>query len=351
MAREFKVQATIVAEDQASATLRALRGEFTELDGRIDRLAASEKELATASREATTATRELSTAASQTAATTQTAASTTRGWIASLVTLAAAQRALRITQAELEETSKGVGDQAERASRVLAIFQAAVEGVQGAVSALVAAVGGGLVATFTAFTVAIEGVVKGLELFYAAASKIPVLGKLFEPFRESLQQFDDALDPFQQKIAGIAIDLSNFARDQLSGRDATVNMTAAIAESDAAMATYIEEWNRLHSATTKTTAAQQDAVLSTNDLAESTAQIVQSSQGAVVAMQQQASQALITAAAFRALAQAQGLGSAVSAAVSAGGSLSSAGRRVSIAGGSRLTNAPGLTGFVRRNGR
>ncbi len=59
-------------------------------------------------------------------------------------------------------------------------------------------------------------------------------------------------------------------------------------------------------------------------------------------------QVLLAAAAFDELAAAQGRAAAVSAAVNAGGLLSSDGRRVGIRGGSRLTTGPGLTGITSR---
>lgn len=377
MAREFKVQATIVAEDQASATLRALKAEFAEVGGRIDKLAASEKSLATASQQATTATKQLATETKTVAAASQQASTGIDGTVKKLLGFGSAVAVLATVRrgiqaiAENMTVSEAAATRFDDASQKLktSLADLVVDGESG-LNALAAAMdsiadSANRASTATSswwdsikqqFPAIAEGLdaMKGLfganeaavDAFVAKTAK---LSEFWNRGAVEIDTYDRALAGLEAvlKTTGVSFDESALAAARQ--RDSLEQLNAAY---DAGLITsekYQEILKALENSTRTTTEAQVDAAASSRELATSTASIAEASQVAIGGLQAQAREALVTASAFDALVAAQGRAGAVSAAVSAGGSLSSAGRRVSIVGGSRLTSAPGLTGFVGRS--
>lgn len=343
MASQFVVEGRFLLRDDGSvaALRRDVTAAFDDMRGRVDALAESERDAATASAE-------LSSKTEKVAASNEKAATSTSTWLGRLFTLGIAMKALRITQADLEEASKGFGDQAERAQRVLGIFEATINGVRAAVAALVAGVGGGLTATFTAFTVVFEGMVKALEGLFSVLARIPVIGDVFAPIRDSLSSLDEAIDPFQQKLAQVSLDLANYAADQFRAKDSTDQLTGAVQQSETAMLDYIESWQSAAEASNVGATAMSGASLAADALASNVGEVAVVAPGAAQGIASLGDAARMTTGEFDAMVAAGNRALAIQQALASGATLTSNGTRIRFgASGSRLTSRPGFGGTTR----
>lgn len=328
---DFKIRAILEAEDRtgpgfksAEANIASIRGEFSELNARLDSLGTESEQTAT----------RVSGAAERTSSAWSRAANTiTRR----LLSIGVAIKAFRAAQEELGAQSAQVAG--------------AFETISSTVNRVLALLGGALIGTIAIVADKVsqlaEAFVVLARTITSALASLPFVGEFFQDLTTTLDNARLGIDNFQATVGTFTEDLGNAMRTlagSLVGANEQTQTLVETAESAGPIITVYRD--RLAEVGDAAVDAANGSALAAGQFGV----VSSSSAAATGALARTREEARVTALQFDALAEALGRAAAAEAALAGGGRLSSNGRRIRLAGGgSRLTSEPGLSSQSRES--
>lgn len=326
---DFKVRAILEADDRtgpgfksAEQNIAELRGEFADLNTRLKDVSAASEQTAA----------KVEASAQKTSSAWSRAANTiTRR----LLSIGVAIKAFRAAQEELGAQSAQVAG--------------AFETISSTINRVLALLGGALIGTIA---VVADKVSQLAEAFVVLARTItsslaglPFVGEFFQDLTTTLDNARLGIDSFQATVGTFTEDLGNAMRTLAGSLIGANEQTQALVETAESAGPIITVYrDRLSEVGDAAVDAANGSALAAGQFGV----VSSTSAAATGALARTREEARVTALQFDALAESLGRVAAVQAALAGGGTLSSNGRRIRLAGGgSRLTSEPGLSSQSR----